>query len=329
MAVSDVDIVNNALLLLGDNTIVALSDATDRARLANGIYPTARDALLRVHPWNFARSRAVLNPHNLLVFGSSFDNAAWIKTQMAAITPNTIMGPDGRFTADAVIPSAATDASVSQISTEPGIAGTMYTFSVWLKVPAATKTVSIYTGSITDVLPSVTSVLITTTWQKFSVSYAPSDGSSPIVFVGGGTSWTAGEIDMWGATLTTKPPFGRCNWYDLPIDFLRAIAINDKQTWGCPSDFFEIEGRKLMTDDNKANLRYVAQIIDTTLFDPLFTNALKFRLAAEMAYPITGSMTKSQEMWTLYTAALKEANITSGGEGSSQNISVPDLIAVR
>lgn len=66
MAVTPVSICSNALLMLGDNPISSMStgpDAeSDRARLAANIWPTARDAVLRRHPWNCAIKRVILSP---------------------------------------------------------------------------------------------------------------------------------------------------------------------------------------------------------------------------------------------------------------------------
>lgn len=57
-----VSICSNALLLLGAQTINALNENTDRARLASNLYDSARDDLLRSHPWNCAIKRVILSP---------------------------------------------------------------------------------------------------------------------------------------------------------------------------------------------------------------------------------------------------------------------------
>lgn len=57
---SDVEIVNNALLMLGDQFITSLDDDTNRARLANSLYGPTRDSILRAHPWNCAVTRSSL-----------------------------------------------------------------------------------------------------------------------------------------------------------------------------------------------------------------------------------------------------------------------------
>lgn len=49
------DICNAALLKLGAQTIISLSDTSTQGLACAVLYPIARDALLRSHPWNFAR----------------------------------------------------------------------------------------------------------------------------------------------------------------------------------------------------------------------------------------------------------------------------------
>ena len=52
MARSVIEICNNALLDLGEDTIMSLEDDTKAARLCNQRWPAVRDAVLRAHPWN-------------------------------------------------------------------------------------------------------------------------------------------------------------------------------------------------------------------------------------------------------------------------------------
>lgn len=56
MAVSDVQIAKLALSHIGDRyDITSLDEATPEAEQINLIYENVRDALLREHPWNFAK----------------------------------------------------------------------------------------------------------------------------------------------------------------------------------------------------------------------------------------------------------------------------------
>lgn len=57
---TDVDIVNAALIRLGERSIASLADAVKPAQLAAALYADLRDAMLREHPWNFAVRRTAL-----------------------------------------------------------------------------------------------------------------------------------------------------------------------------------------------------------------------------------------------------------------------------
>src|SRR5262245_9022978 len=62
MATSEVQICSNALLLLGAGTINSFDDDNDRTRLVSNLWPNAKDAILRLHPWNCAIKRSQLAP---------------------------------------------------------------------------------------------------------------------------------------------------------------------------------------------------------------------------------------------------------------------------
>lgn len=60
MATSEVEICRNALLLLGDSEISSFDDQGDRVTLVANLWPNARDAVLRAHPWNCSVKRVAL-----------------------------------------------------------------------------------------------------------------------------------------------------------------------------------------------------------------------------------------------------------------------------
>lgn len=62
MSATQVGICSNALLMLGAQSISSMADGSDRATLASNLYESARDELLRSHPWNCATKRVVLAP---------------------------------------------------------------------------------------------------------------------------------------------------------------------------------------------------------------------------------------------------------------------------
>ena len=67
---TEVSICSNALLLLGAQTIADFDDGSDRALLASNLYPSVRDGVLRMHPWNCCVRRVALPPD---VVGPPFD----------------------------------------------------------------------------------------------------------------------------------------------------------------------------------------------------------------------------------------------------------------
>lgn len=62
MAASDLEIINQALVMLGANPIASLDEGTKQATAAAVFYPLSRDEVLRAHPWNFAIKRVHLSP---------------------------------------------------------------------------------------------------------------------------------------------------------------------------------------------------------------------------------------------------------------------------
>jgi hypothetical protein len=57
---ADIDVINSALSKIGEEAILAVTDPSPAARIANRTYGDIRDALIREFPWNFATKRASL-----------------------------------------------------------------------------------------------------------------------------------------------------------------------------------------------------------------------------------------------------------------------------
>lgn len=76
----------------------------------------------------------------------------------------------------------------------------------------------------------------------------------------------------------TAPAFGWAYQYPLPSDYIRL-----KSVYNCTSEY-KHEGNYILTDQSAPlNIVYVASIVDTTKYDPLFTKALTLLLALEIA----------------------------------------------
>lgn len=65
MASSEVEIVNSALIKIGERTITSFDDVNRKAaRVSARQYPIRRDAMIRRYRWNFAMTRASLAPES-------------------------------------------------------------------------------------------------------------------------------------------------------------------------------------------------------------------------------------------------------------------------
>lgn len=75
MTTTKVSICNEALSMIGASSIQSFEDNTENARRCASIYDSTRRALLRMHPWSFAKKRAQLAPvttHPSFGFAHSF-----------------------------------------------------------------------------------------------------------------------------------------------------------------------------------------------------------------------------------------------------------------
>jgi hypothetical protein len=101
--------------------------------------------------------------------------------------------------------------------------------------------------------------------------------------------------------LSTTPYFGYDHQYQLPVDCLRVIEVNGVSSVGHPLDQWEIEGQKLLSDEETVQIRYIKRITDLNLFDSLALEALIVLLASKLAPAIQGGSTsKATEMLEAY-----------------------------
>jgi hypothetical protein len=94
--------------------------------------------------------------------------------------------------------------------------------------------------------------------------------------------------------------------YTLPADpyCLRPVVLLDPYNlyYEQKAYPFQVENRTLYTDMINAGLKYIARITDVLVFTSTFTDALAWRLAAELLKPIEGS--SAVDLWQMYQTAL-------------------------
>lgn len=115
--------------------------------------------------------------------------------------------------------------------------------------------------------------------------------------------------------------------YQYPKDALAVrLMYNDSFTGLPKKNEYRImssnTGRKIYTNIENAWLEYTADVKDTSLFDDQFVEALSWKLAAEMAYSLTGNMNIANNCVQAYNVYMVEA---AGSDAAEDNMLVPHL----
>ena len=124
------------------------------------------------------------------------------------------------------------------------------------------------------------------------------------------------------ASLVAAPAWGYDTQFQLPPDFLRLDFVGDfyvgtdlSEFRGTESMFYALEGGKLLCDlDDPLNIRYVARIEDTSLYDPLFNEAFACKLGLQAVEALTQSNSKQESIAAQYDVAIREAKRTNAIE---------------
>lgn len=110
--------------------------------------------------------------------------------------------------------------------------------------------------------------------------------------------------------LVEAPAWGYSLKYPLPADYLALVQVNEfyvrSGTKGAAA--WSVEGKEILTNmQAPLKVRYIGQITDPTLFDPLFVEVLACKLALEACETLTQSSTKYEMVAKAYEFAVREA----------------------
>lgn len=124
------------------------------------------------------------------------------------------------------------------------------------------------------------------------------------------------------------PIFDRAYSYPLPSDFVKMMPPFPESNYN-DMDWI-IQDKQIYTSyQPPLNIRYVADIQDTTMFDPLFVTALAARLATSCADAITQSTGKLNNVNIAYQEAVGEAKKANAIDNVPQDLSVDRWWSVR
>ncbi len=100
--------------------------------------------------------------------------------------------------------------------------------------------------------------------------------------------------------------------HTLPADCLRVLEVS--------SPGWTLRGRRIYCPAENIRLTYTADVDDTELFEPLFTEALATRLACKLCIPLTSSTTARQALTEEYQRiSLPQAAHTNAVQANSND----------
>lgn len=133
------------------------------------------------------------------------------------------------------------------------------------------------------------------------------------------------------ARIEADPPFGWTAQFQLPADCLRVLELNWSDGGDVVSEPFAIEGDRLLSCGTEANVVYVRNVQDVSLFDPLFVRALALKLAAALSESIRGNTGKTAALLEEYgKLTAPQARRVDANEGRRRKGLLPmNSLAIR
>lgn len=118
------------------------------------------------------------------------------------------------------------------------------------------------------------------------------------------------------APLSAPPAFGWAQQFSAPGDCLRLLDVSVN---GCQVEY-EFEDRKILANATVLNVRYIADLAEST-WDANLTDIMIKRMVKDLAYPITKSTSLAQLKAQEFELAFKRARSIDGQENPPEDLS--------
>ena len=145
--------------------------------------------------------------------------------------------------------------------------------------------------------------------------------------------WRFAEAHQALALMADAAPAGWTYAYALPADCLAARAVVDGQTGiterPSPPVPFAVSGATVLTDQVGAVLIYTRRATDPVRFDPLFTDALATKLAADLAMARRLDRLIRDQMVRDHQLIMAQARLADALAGTVETAHTPDWLQAR
>jgi len=127
--------------------------------------------------------------------------------------------------------------------------------------------------------------------------------------------------------IAEKPVNGFDHQYQLPEDSVRVLEVHSGTK--LLNDRWEVNGTAGLTDAKPVSIVYISKTVPESKYSTQLVEALVYRLAAELAYPMTGNTSAQGNFQALFTNTLDEARTTDSLEQSARHIGPRNFEYVR
>jgi len=124
---------------------------------------------------------------------------------------------------------------------------------------------------------------------------------------------------------TETPAFDYTAQFTLPGDWLKTISVGPD---GYEVDY-KHESDKVLANGTSLALRYISRNDNEATWDSMLVHAMELKMAAEMAYPITGSASMADLMNGKLLQHLKAARAVDGQDDPPQTLGDFRLLNAR
>lgn len=121
-----------------------------------------------------------------------------------------------------------------------------------------------------------------------------------------------------------SPDFEFTYMFEFPDDCIRLLRIFNHNHMR-----FQVEGNTILTDSETIDIVYIREMEDPTEWDPLFLEAFATRLAAEIAYGLTGSNSLANTLMDQHYAKTRLAKQIDAQENYADPFTADEWVASR
>lgn len=122
---------------------------------------------------------------------------------------------------------------------------------------------------------------------------------------------------VWlAATPPARPTFGEGVLVPVAADCLRILEVNGYQASSRSANFSQ-EGRNLVMQATRAEVRYIQRVVNPDDWDSTFVRAMHYALAADMAMKLTQARSRLEEMRAVLADILRDATAVDTFENAS------------